>query len=124
MWFCQRYVRVCGVAAATLLAVSSSGHVLSAQSKRPTAERLIGFPVISADGLKVGQVLEILAADGVIRELRVLTSSPLGFGERIVLVPRGAFGVVDQTIVLDLAAGDIDALPTVTGDQDGSSKDR
>src|SRR5947207_16029176 len=63
--------------------------------------RIIGLPVLAADGIKIGQVADVSkTTDGHIDRIRVLTGSVLGFGERVVEIPQPAFRIRDSNILL------------------------
>ena len=66
---------------------------------------LIGAPIFSKDGAKVGRVAEI-AFDGELRPkaLRMVTGIPVGLGTRTLIIPKGSFIAVDGAIVLDVSA--------------------
>jgi len=81
--------------------------------------RLIGAPVFAADGIKVGQVVDVSTTDdGRIDKVRITTPSPLGLGERTVEIPPTAFVVRGRVVVLDLSAGEVDAFPSVSTEED------
>jgi hypothetical protein len=77
---------------AWLLTAALGAH---AQTARTSHVKLMGAPVFAADGIKVGQVVDVSTTDnGRIDRIRITTASPLGFGERTVEIPRTAFVVV------------------------------
>src|ERR1700730_9517269 len=81
--------------------------------------RLIGAPVFAADGIKAGQVVDVSTTDdGRIDKLRITTASPLGFGDLTVEIPPTAFVVRGRVVILDLTAGDVDAFPSVSTEED------
>ena len=111
------------LAAAITLVVPSilvGAFVAHAQMGRKSGSdvKLIGAPVFAADGIKVGQVVDVSTTDDDrIDKVRIKTASPLGFGERIVEIPSTAF-VVRGRVVLDLSAGEVDAFPSVSTERD------
>lgn len=73
----------------------------------------VGLPVFAGDGVKVGQVLDVTVIGGNIEQIRISTSSTLGFGERSVAIPTPAFEIKgDMILIPDLSSADIEALPT------------
>jgi hypothetical protein len=48
---------------------------------------------------------------GDITEIRITTASPLGVGERTVVLPAGSYIVLRGAVVLDLSRAELDALP-------------
>jgi sporulation protein YlmC with PRC-barrel domain len=87
-----------------LLGVSSGGAL---------AAELIGAPVFAADGTRVGEVSDISSADdGRVDGIRITTEAPLGFGERAVQIPRGAFTIIDNKVVLELSRKELGLLPS------------
>ena len=75
--------------------------------------QLVGLPVFSADGMKIGQVINVtLSADRQVEQIRIVTGSPLGFGERTVAIPEQAFIIGGGRVMLaNLSADDVQALP-------------
>jgi hypothetical protein len=59
------------------------------------------------------------ARDG-LDQLRVRTGFALGFGERIVAIPHPAFKIRGERVILrDLTSADVDALPSVSTENNG-----
>jgi hypothetical protein len=52
--------------------------------------------------------------------IRVRTSSPLGFGERIVEIPISALTVLHGTVVLDLTPEQVDQFPDADSADDST----
>jgi sporulation protein YlmC with PRC-barrel domain len=75
--------------------------------------QIIGLPVFSADGMKIGQVINVtLSTDREVEQIRIVTGSPLGFGERTVAIPEQAFIIGGGRVMLaNLSAEDVQALP-------------
>ena len=91
-----------------LLVVSQSWTLASsarALTQEEIVRELIGAPVYSTDGQEVGRVADI-ALDALLMN----TSRSLGFGERTVRVPGGAFIALRGAVVLDLPAQRMDVL--------------
>ena len=92
-----------------------------ARTQAGSAEtRLVGMPVFSADGIKIGQVADVSTTDGQIDQIRVTTGSALGFGERIITIPQPAFMIQRGTVIIpDFSAEDVQAFPNTTSESDG-----
>ena len=76
------------------------------------AAELMGAPVFGADGAQVGEVADIsFDEEGQARRLKIKTGAVLGFGDRTLEIPRGAFTVLRGAVVLDLPAEAVEALP-------------
>jgi sporulation protein YlmC with PRC-barrel domain len=98
---------------------------VSAQSPR-TAEcdKLIGATVYAAKGIVVGQVWDVsTTVEGVVDALRVKTASPLGLGERIVVVHKGDFRILRNGILLAFSAGELDMFPSDSVQRGPSQRD-
>jgi len=86
-------------------------------SDHSIAAELIGAVVITGDGTQVGTVSAVSThADGEISEIRITTSSPLGLGHRVVVLPPGDYVVLRGAVVLDLSPEEVDALPSTSSD--------
>jgi hypothetical protein len=83
--------------------------------------RVIGLPVLAADGIKIGQVADVSkTTDGHIDRIRVLTGSVLGFGERVVEIPQPEFRIRDGNVLLsDLTADMVAQLPSAASENNG-----
>jgi sporulation protein YlmC with PRC-barrel domain len=89
-------------------ALASSARALTQEE---IVRELIGAPVFTTDGQEVGTVADIaLDEDKQFDALLMNTSRSLGFGERTVRVPGGAFIALRGAIVLDLPAQSMDVL--------------
>ena len=75
--------------------------------------QIVGLPVFSADGMKIGQVINVtLSTAREVKQIRIVTWSPLGFGERTVAIPEQAFIIGGGRVMLaNLSADDVQALP-------------
>jgi len=97
------------------LVIGFFGFMAFAQSpggRGDPAVELIGVAAFSAEGTEVGTVSAVtVGSDGQVSEIRLTTSSPLGFGTRTVAVPQGSFIALDGAVVLDMSAAEVDALP-------------
>jgi hypothetical protein len=95
-----------------------------ADAASPSLEgRLIGAMVYSADGVMVGEVMDVATAeDGSLLALRVKTGSPLGFGERIVMLPHGTFRVLRKGILLEFSAETMGSLPSISTETDAAER--
>jgi hypothetical protein len=83
------------------------------------AAELIGAPVLAIDGTEVGKVADVLFDDdGQAARLRMDAASHLGLGTRRVEIPRGAFTLLRGTVVLELPAEAVQALPELAGGSD------
>ena len=99
------------VAAASVAVAQSPGP----PPRAPQAQELIGGLVLSAEGAQVGEISAVtVGANGDITEIRMSMDSPLGLGQRIVVIPRGSYVVMRGAVVLDLSAAEVDALPSVS----------
>lgn len=75
--------------------------------------QIVGLPVFSADGMKIGQVVDVtLSTDRQIEQIRIVTGSPLGLCERTLAIPQQAFMLgADRIMLANLSADDVQALP-------------
>jgi len=81
---------------------------------------LIGASVFARDA-EIGAVADVsIDGNGTIDAIRVRTSSPLGFGERIVEIPASAFTVLHGTVVLDLTPEQVDQFPDADSADDSN----
>ena len=78
-----------------------------------TAE-LIGAPVYAKDGVEVGTVADI-ALDEELQpqRMRMITDKALGFGTRILDVPKGAFMPVRGAVILHVPAEAVSSFSEV-----------
>jgi PAS domain S-box-containing protein len=78
----------------------SSGRI-----DRQVASKLIGSPVLAADGETMGQVSDVATDEnGRPVAIRVSVGARLGFGAHIVELPASAFSIKDGRVVLDMPA--------------------
>jgi uncharacterized protein YrrD len=86
--------------------------VLTATGAQAQHQELIGLPVYAADGAEVGRVADVASTGNEIDALRVSRGAPMGFGERLILIPQPAFMIRRGRIILpDLRAADVDQFP-------------
>ena len=82
----------------------------------PQASELIGTKVFTGDGSQVGEVAAVsVDPDGTISEMRMNAPSPLGLGQRTVVLPLQSVIVLQGAVVLDLSPSEVDALPSARG---------
>ena len=125
--FFSRFALLAAAITVVILSILVGALVADAQMGRRSGSdgKLIGAPVFAADGVKVGQVVDVSTTDdGRIDKVRITTASPLGFGERTVEIPPTAFVVRGRVVVLDLSAGEVDAFPSVSTEEDRERLDR
>jgi hypothetical protein len=97
-----------------LLAVVGGGAAQAATAK---IGKLLGAAVYAADGIAVGEVADVATSEqGEVDALRVRTGSRLGFGERIIVIPKGAFKILRKGVLLEFSAEAIGALPSASPD--------
>jgi hypothetical protein len=83
------------------------------------ANRLIGSPVLDAEGKKIGHIVDLSVTDDAqLAAIRVATGRTLGLGERIVEIPNSGFMISEGAITLAITADSLDALPDVTWEGD------
>jgi hypothetical protein len=104
---------------ATLAALVAVGMGLSSASaqthKMAPTLAIIGAPVFSSDGLKIGQVADASAqGGGMLEKLRITTEAPLGFGPRTVEIARETFKIEGGAVVLEFSAEDLRGLPSLS----------
>jgi hypothetical protein len=77
------------------------------------ASELIGARVFTSEGSEVGEVSAVsIGPGGQISELRMTLSSPLGLGQRVVVLPTGSFTLLRGAVVVDLMPEELNALPS------------
>jgi sporulation protein YlmC with PRC-barrel domain len=98
-----------------VLFLSAAGHAeppgkVDLEPAEMTAE-LIGAPVFAKDGVEVGAVADI-AFDEELQpqRLHMTTGKVLGFGVRILDIPRGAFMPMRGAVILDVPAEAVSAF--------------
>ncbi len=75
------------------------------------AAELIGAPVFCNDGVRFGQVADVILDEQNRPErLRITIGSVLGFGAREVEISTGTFTVLRGAVILDLSAEDVPKL--------------
>ena len=95
-------------------AAVSGRHVEAVPTKNP----LIGLPVLSSDGNKVGTVESVDGEpDGKITAINVTTGGFLGLGPKLVAIPEGRFTRTRAIVRLGMTADEVSKLPEV---KDGS----
>jgi sporulation protein YlmC with PRC-barrel domain len=89
--------------------------VKPSEAPAPTQRHdFVGLDVFSSDGTRVGEVRAInTGPDGGIVALHVRTGGFLGFGGRIVSIPKGHFTRTGKSIRLDLDSDQVNGLPAV-----------
>jgi hypothetical protein len=109
------------VAVAFLITVSTGSRAqtsgtLNLEAAELAAE-LIGGPVFSADGIEVGELVDLsMTDDGRVSVIRIMTAARLGLGSRVVEIPDGTFMTLRGAVVLDFPAECIEALPNALPD--------
>ena len=87
------------------------------------AAELMGGPVFSADGIEVGELVDLSMTDGGrVNRIRITTAATLGFGSRVVEIPDGAFMILRGAVVVDFPAEAIEALPNALPDDKTDDK--
>lgn len=96
-----------------ILGVALLLNTIVAPRAQSDGAQVVGLPVFSADGMKIGQVIDVtLSKDRQLDQIRIVTGSPLGLGERTVAIPKQAFIIGGGRIMLaNLSADDVQALP-------------
>ncbi|MEO0671293.1 MAG: PRC-barrel domain-containing protein [Pseudomonadota bacterium] len=73
---------------------------------------MIGLPVFTSDGQRIGAVGKIEpASDGKVAAIHVRTGGFLGFGTKLVVIPAEQFEQAGETVKLALTADEVDKLP-------------
>ena len=81
-----------------------------------TAASLIGAPVFSADGRRIGDVADVATNDaGEPERIRFATGNTLGIGARTLELPQDSFSVLRGAVVVNLPA---EALPDLAHSTD------
>ena len=84
----------------------------SGKIDRQVASRLIGSPVLAADGQTIGQVSDIATDEnGRPMAIRISVGARLGFGARIVELPASDFSIKEGRVVLDMPAEVVGSIP-------------
>ena len=106
-------------------AAPDAGAARSKSTEAPSAggsiaNVTIGTAVYSADGQQVGEVKGVKSeASGAINEIHVKTSSLVGLGGKIVVVPASKIAKGGQTIQLALKTGEVGKLPILVEGHSG-----
>jgi PRC-barrel domain protein len=80
----------------------------------PIKNPLIGLPVFSSDGYKLGIVDSIDGQpDGKVAAINIRTGGFLGFGTKLVAIPEGKFQIAGVFVQIDLTAEEVSKLPAV-----------
>jgi PRC-barrel domain len=104
-----------------VLALAMTVSPATAQDSASPGAQLVGLPVFAGDGQKVGQVADVSMSDGRIDLIRILAGSSLGFGARLVAIPKSAFMLKGTSVLIpDLRSEDIEALPTAASENHGA----
>jgi sporulation protein YlmC with PRC-barrel domain len=107
------------IVAAFLLGNSGSAPVPGSTN----ADKLIGATVYAANGVAVGQVSDVsTTAEGGIDALRVRTASPLGLGERIVVIRKGDFRIARRGVLLEFTAAELGMFPSDLPEREPAEK--
>jgi hypothetical protein len=107
---------------ATILTMSSVGYAqnpgkVDMEASELSAE-VIGAPVSDPYGTRIGEVVDLsFDEEGQPNTLRMKTDAVLGFGERTVEVPKGAFMLLRGAVVIDLPADAVQSLPEIADDE-------
>ena len=73
---------------------------------------IIGLPVFTSDGKRIGAVGKVEpASDGKVAAIHVRTGGFLGFGTKLVVIPAEQFEQAGETVKLALTADEVDKLP-------------
>lgn len=86
---------------------------LMAAAQTEIQDELMGARVYAAGGVEVGEVAALtIGEDGQVAEVRVTTTYPLGFGQRVVVLRQGSFITLRGAIVVDMSPEQFNALPS------------
>jgi hypothetical protein len=70
----------------------------------------VGMPVFSIDGQKIGTVESVNTPDGRLLVVYVSAGSVLGFGTKLVAIPRSRFTLKDRHLRVEMTADDVATL--------------
>jgi len=110
------------LAVAIMLTMSHVGHAqdpgkVDMEASELSAE-VIGAPVSDPYGARIGEVIDLsFDEEGQPNTLRINTDAVLGFGERTVEVPKGAFMLLRGAVVIDLPADAVQSLPEIADEE-------
>ena len=80
----------------------------------PIANPLIGLPVFSSDGNKLGIVDSIDGQpDGKVTAINIRTGGFLGFGTKLVAIPEGKFQRAGDFVQIGMTAEEVSKLPAI-----------
>ncbi|MEO0730459.1 MAG: PRC-barrel domain-containing protein [Pseudomonadota bacterium] len=102
--------------AGTLERAPSSGTATDSTGQSTDARpvEMVGLPVVTSDGERVGDVEKVVAnADGEMKEVLVKTGGFLGFGGKRVAIPVDKIATQDKSIRLTMTAKEVGSLPEV-----------
>jgi hypothetical protein len=92
---------------------TNPSSVMKAEVSQSDGSLQVGGRAFAADGTEVSSVSGLSrATDGRIERIRVSTFSPLGIGQRNVIIRPSAFRVEGTAVRLTLSVAQVDALPT------------
>ena len=91
-----------------------SPTVQAEKDKSAKKNPLLGMPIFSADGSRLG-VIESVAveADGKVKAIHFTIGGFLGFGGRKVAIQEGKFTIVGKNVQLALTTDEVSKLPEV-----------
>jgi sporulation protein YlmC with PRC-barrel domain len=100
---------------------ASRGQPSGDPAKAPSAtfnhmppNALVGLPVFSSDGYRIGRVEAVnVQPDGTVRAINVRSGGFLGIGSRLVSIPAGTFSRAGQHVKVGLSAEEIGKLPSI-----------
>jgi hypothetical protein len=82
--------------------------------KSAKANPLLGMPVLSSDGSRLGTVQSVNAQpDGKVKAIHFKTGGFLGFGGKLVAIPEGKFAISGKNVQLALTADEVSKLPEI-----------
>lgn len=101
------------IAFVVLVSLTTASHAQSpGKVELEVASTLIGSPVHAADGETIGQVSDVATdEDGPPASITISVGARLGFGARIVELPKHAFSIQDGRVVLEMSADVLGAIP-------------
>jgi hypothetical protein len=98
-----------------LLGVGIPAFAQEQPTAPPRPSELIGAKVFTGDGSPVGEIAAVsVGPDGMVSEMRMNAPSPLGLGQRTVVLPLQSVIVLEGAVVLDLSPSEVDALPSAS----------
>lgn len=86
----------------------------AAPSDEAKSVDIVGLPVVTRDGERVGDVVMVVAdPDGAMQAVLVKTGGFLGFGSKRIAIPVDKIAQQDKSVRLTLTAEEVSALPEV-----------